>query len=103
MHTEEELKAQVARLNAAFDSLTTKVVERDATIERLEHRYTRLVRLEIAARLLGLNYQVCGRWCTAGYVETAERQGAAWLVNPENLKAVAAQRGVLHTRFGAAS
>jgi hypothetical protein len=56
MHTEEELKAQVARLNAAFDSLTTKVVERDATIERLEHRYTRLVRLEIAARLLGLNY-----------------------------------------------
>jgi hypothetical protein len=56
MSTEEELKAQIARLNSALDSLTTKVVERDATIERLEHRYTRLVRLEIAARLLGLNY-----------------------------------------------
>ena len=56
MSTEEELKAQIAHLNSALDSLTTKVVERDATIERLEHRYTRLVRLEIAARLLGLNY-----------------------------------------------
>ena len=55
MPTEEELKAQIERLNSALDSLTTKVAEKDAVIAQLERRYTRLVRLEIAARLLGLN------------------------------------------------
>jgi hypothetical protein len=46
MSSEEELRAQIARLNAALESLTATVVERDATIARLEHKYSRLVRLE---------------------------------------------------------
>jgi multidrug resistance efflux pump len=48
MPTEEEPKAQIAKLNAALDSLTATVVERDATIARLEQKYLRLVRLENA-------------------------------------------------------
>jgi hypothetical protein len=97
MSDEEELRAQIAKLNSALDSLTVKVAERDAVIEQITHQYTRLVRLEIAARMLGLSYEVCRRWCAAGYVATAEKQGGYWLVNMENLRAVAAQRHV-HTR-----
>lgn len=92
--TEAELLAQIERLNAAVDHLTAKAERDAATIAQLEHKYTRLVRLEIAARMLGLNYEVCRRWCAAGYAETAEKEGGHWLVNPENLKAVAARRNV---------
>jgi hypothetical protein len=97
MLSEQELLEQIARLNATVETLTTKSAEKDATIAQLEQKYSRLMRLEVAARMLGLNYEVARRWCADGCVTTAEKQGGFWLVNMENLKAVAAQRNV-HTR-----
>ena len=46
--SEVDLKIQIAKLLATVDSLTAKVAEKDAIIAQIEHRYTRLTRLEIA-------------------------------------------------------
>jgi DUF1365 family protein len=85
LRTIEQLQADNVRLVA-------KLAEREAALTELTRKRAQLVRLKTATLTLGIHYEAARRWCERGFVESAQRQGGLWLVDTEDLRAVAIAR-----------
>jgi hypothetical protein len=85
----EKLRADNARLAAERDAA---IADRDAQISELARGDAKRTRLKTAALTLGVHYEAARRWCERGFVESARRQGGLWLVDIEDLRAVAIAR-----------
>jgi hypothetical protein len=81
LRTIEQLQADNVRLVA-------KLAEREAALTELTRKRAQLVRLKTAT----FHYEAARRWCERGFVESAQRQGGLWLVDTEDLRAVAIAR-----------
>jgi hypothetical protein len=86
LKTIEQLQADKARLAAERDAA---IAARDK-ISALESRPGGLTRLKIAAAIVGVPYEQARRWCARGFLKSARQQGGLWLVDADELRAVAA-------------
>jgi hypothetical protein len=92
LETLEKLRHDMAQKDALLAERDAAIADRDAKIRELTREAAKLTRLKTAAIDLGIHYEAARRWCERGFVESARQQGSLWLVELEDLRAVAIAR-----------